>query len=228
MSNQQPKDLLPFHKEEYTKLKDEQIRRIGFRDNLIYVTLAAFGGIISFYFAEKTYPEVLLVLPWVSIILGWTYLKNDEKVTSIGRYIRKILGPNILRLLTITSDQDDEQIFKWESYRLNEEGRTRRKILQLFINAFIFISSGFASILMFVSNAKWPIHYSAMAILIIESLCLLYLLVEFVSYADFRNGASNTEQTKELLNNQIGEIAPKDLEVNSEHFDDNSKSSELS
>ena len=33
---------------EYDKLKTEQIQRIGFRDNLLYVTLGVFGAVISF------------------------------------------------------------------------------------------------------------------------------------------------------------------------------------
>jgi hypothetical protein len=33
-------------------------------------------------------PGYLLLLPPVSLILGWTYLANDEKISTIGRYIR--------------------------------------------------------------------------------------------------------------------------------------------
>lgn len=28
------------------------------------------------------------MLPPVSVILGWTYLVNDEKISAIGRYVR--------------------------------------------------------------------------------------------------------------------------------------------
>ncbi len=37
-------NALSIYLEEYSKLKDEQISRIGFRDNLIYVNLTAVGG----------------------------------------------------------------------------------------------------------------------------------------------------------------------------------------
>ncbi len=67
--------LLWVHLNEYVKLKDEQIARLRFRDNLLYVTLVAFGGIISYaIMSDQTqYYYAFLVLPWVCLVLGWTY-----------------------------------------------------------------------------------------------------------------------------------------------------------
>ena len=74
---------------EYDKLKTEQTQRIGFRDNLPYVTLCLFGGTIAI---TTTNYYALLVVPWICLILGWTYLVNDEKISAIGRYnCRKIV-----------------------------------------------------------------------------------------------------------------------------------------
>jgi hypothetical protein len=39
---------------EYDKLKAEQTQRIGFRDNLLYVTLGLFGTIVSFAASNST------------------------------------------------------------------------------------------------------------------------------------------------------------------------------
>jgi len=39
---------LDIYLQEYGKLKDEQAQRIGFRDNLLYVTLALFGTVLAF------------------------------------------------------------------------------------------------------------------------------------------------------------------------------------
>jgi len=80
------KTELDIHLHEYEKCKVEQMVRISFRDNLVYATLAAYGAIVAF--AAKDNHLALLVLPWVSIVLGWGYLVNDEKVSAIGRYIR--------------------------------------------------------------------------------------------------------------------------------------------
>ena len=87
MSDEQQK-MFEIYLQEYSKLKDEQAQRIGFRDNLLYVTLALFGTVLAFALGEKANPYALLVLPWVSLVLGWTYVVNDQKISALGRYIR--------------------------------------------------------------------------------------------------------------------------------------------
>ena len=76
---------------EYDKLKVEQIQRIGFRDNLLYTTLGLFGAVVSFAVSNAANSYALLVIPWVCLVLGWTYVVNDEKISAIGRYIRLTL-----------------------------------------------------------------------------------------------------------------------------------------
>ena len=53
---------LNIYLQEYDKLKDEQAQRIGFRDNLLYVTLALFWTLLAFA-GDKANPYALLVLP---------------------------------------------------------------------------------------------------------------------------------------------------------------------
>lgn len=81
--------LLDIHLREFDKLKSEQIARIGFRDNLIYVTIVAVGGILSFALTSLANYNALLLVPWATLILGWTYLVNDEKIPH-----REIYPPN--------------------------------------------------------------------------------------------------------------------------------------
>src|SRR4051812_2102577 len=80
---------------EYEKLKDEQHKRIEFRDHMIYLTLAAIGGVFSFALERPNMSIAYLVLPFLCIVLGWTYLVNDEKISSIGNYLRSVLIPKI-------------------------------------------------------------------------------------------------------------------------------------
>jgi hypothetical protein len=54
---------------EYETVKAEQAARIGFRDNLLYVTLTLFGGILAYVISEKVF-LALLILPWVCLIMG--------------------------------------------------------------------------------------------------------------------------------------------------------------
>ncbi|GDY58781.1 hypothetical protein SVIO_094040 [Streptomyces violaceusniger] len=48
---------------EYEQVKEEQRARIGFRDNLLYATLAAMAAIITFSLQSHGRPELLLLLP---------------------------------------------------------------------------------------------------------------------------------------------------------------------
>lgn len=86
---------------EYERIKDEQKSRIGFRDNLIYVTLASMAGVIAAALQPRGHSGLLLLLPPASLVLGWTYLVNDEKISAIGRYIRTDLGPRLAEVAAI-------------------------------------------------------------------------------------------------------------------------------
>jgi hypothetical protein len=68
--------ILEIFLKEYDKLKSEQAQRIGFRDNLLYVTLGIFGTVVSFAVSNSANYSALLVIPWVCLILGWTYVMN--------------------------------------------------------------------------------------------------------------------------------------------------------
>ena len=79
--------LFKIYMEEYSKLKDGQRSRIGFRDNLIYVTLVSIGAILSYAIRDPKNYYVFLILPLSNFVLVWTWLLNDEKITSIRKYI---------------------------------------------------------------------------------------------------------------------------------------------
>src|SRR5262245_53776903 len=95
---------------EYEKLKDEQSARIGFRDNLIYATLVATGGVLSFALASPSNVHALLLLPLADVVIGWTYINNDLKISSIRKYIRSVLIRNIRE----ASRDPSIRFFGWE------------------------------------------------------------------------------------------------------------------
>lgn len=80
---------------EYEANKNESTARIGFRDNLLYVNLAAVGAVFAYALGpsvitkDGTYVSALLVIPWVTVILGWTYLVNDHHISRLGRFVRE-------------------------------------------------------------------------------------------------------------------------------------------
>jgi len=80
--------------EEYRTLKAEQFQRIGVRDKVIYLMIVSIGILVSLVGTLNS-GGALLIIPWASAVLGWTYLVNDEKVSSIGKYIRYKLDDNV-------------------------------------------------------------------------------------------------------------------------------------
>lgn len=170
--------------QEYEKLKAEQTQRIGFRDNLIYATLGVFGTIVTFAVSSQTNYNALLIVPWVCLVLGWTYLVNDEKISAIGRYIRLTL---VEKIKEQTGHTDVESIFGWEIAHRNDTRRKRRKIEQLIVDQITFVISGIVALIAFwFVVSKPPLAISI--IWWIELVLLLILGVEIIIYADLAKG----------------------------------------
>lgn len=168
---------------EYEKLKDEQHKRIEFRDHMIYLTLAAIGGVFSFALEKPDLNVALLVLPFLCVVLGWTYLGNDEKISAIGKYIRTVLITKIK-----SSDSADSNLLSdnWEEFLRKDRLRRQRKVFQLFVDLSIFCVSGVVSIISFFvlhSSCHWYFVLTA----ICELLFILFLTFQFVKYSDIRN-----------------------------------------
>ncbi|NJN10091.1 MAG: hypothetical protein HC815_19695 [Richelia sp. RM1_1_1] len=176
--------ILDIYLLEYEKLKEEQSQRIGFRDNMIYVTLGVFGGIVSFALSNKINYYALLVIPFVCLILGWTYLVNDEKISAIGRYIRLTL---VEKIKQETTSNEIESIFGWEIVHRSDKRRRRRKIEQLIIDEITFVFSGICGLVAFwilVQQHHWAIIF----LCVMEMVLLIILGIEIFIYADLAKG----------------------------------------
>lgn len=117
---------------EYERLKDEQKARIGFRDNLLYVTFASVVA-VAVSATRYTNGTLLLVLPLMTLVLGWTYLANDEKISAIGDYLRTELAP---RLATLS--EPGAPVFGWETAHRRDPRRAGRKRMQLAVDLTTF------------------------------------------------------------------------------------------
>jgi hypothetical protein len=167
---------------EYDKLKAEQTQRIGFRDNLLYVTLGLIAVIIPTAISNPTNCPALLTIPWFTLILGWTYLNNDQKISAIGHHIRHTLTPNIQQKI---NSQPLVPLFTWETAHRNDTHRKRRKLIQLFIDQLTFTLSGLLAILThFLLSPK--AHPALYLLGTIELLLLLALSREITHYADLK------------------------------------------
>ncbi|NEP03270.1 MAG: hypothetical protein F6K58_32460 [Symploca sp. SIO2E9] len=176
--------ILEIFLKEYDKLKSEQAQRIGFRDNLLYVTLGLFGTVVSFAVSNPSNYYALLVIPWICLILGWTYVVNDEKISAIGRYIRHKL---VDKVKEHTSYTELETLFGWEIAHRSDKHRKRRKIEQLIIDEITFVVSGIVALSTFWLLVPQP-TLGVTILTWIELLLLIVLGVEIFIYADLAKG----------------------------------------
>ena len=130
----------------------------------------------------------LLIAPWICVILGWTYLVNDDKISTIGRYLREDLTTKINTILNIENDEsvneNHKNILGWETFHRSDNRRKRRKFEQFFIDQITFVLSGLTALVYFwlsVNNKSIPIKI----ICGLELFLLLFLAIEICLYADF-------------------------------------------
>src|SRR5690242_2433618 len=72
---------------EYRTLKAEQLERIKQRDNFLNLNIVAIGVISSVAIQGSRRDVIWLLIPWVTFILGWVYLSNDDKITAIAQHL---------------------------------------------------------------------------------------------------------------------------------------------
>jgi hypothetical protein len=77
--------------DERSALKTEQLERIKQRDNFLNLNIVAVGVVAAVAVQSRPHAAAWLVVPWVTVVLGWAYLSNDDKVTAIGQHVRASL-----------------------------------------------------------------------------------------------------------------------------------------
>lgn len=162
---------------EYERIKDEQRGRIAFRDNLVYAMLASAAAVLAATLQSGFEPGFLLLLPPVSVLLGWTHLINDQKVSAIGRYIRDTLAP---RLAAAAGTQDE--VFGWETAHRTDTRRVWRKRTQLAADLIAFVLTPGAALLTYLSSG--PLTPLLITISLLEAVATAVLAVQIVLYAD--------------------------------------------
>lgn len=161
---------------EYDRIKEEQKARIGFRDNLLYFTLAASTALLAVA-VQNRHAQLLLALPMVCLVLGWTYLVNDEKISSIGRYIRDELGPQLGELSGAGA-----AVFGWEVYHRGDASRVTRKRLQTAVDLFTYLALPMTCVIAFWNSRA--VHPLLLTISIGQTLALAVLGWQFLHYAE--------------------------------------------
>ncbi|MGW5635754.1 hypothetical protein [Streptomyces sp. NPDC003832] len=161
---------------EYQTIKDEQKARIGFRDNLLYVTLAVVAAVVAAA-AQAEQPSMLLALPPVTVVLGWTYLVNDDKISAIGRYVREDLGP---RLAELARPGGEFQAFAWETGHRGDARRRSRKTIQLVVDLTAFCAVPLAALVVFWADGGGGL---LIGLSVLEALAVAGLAAQITVYA---------------------------------------------
>jgi hypothetical protein len=134
---------------EYANLKDEQRQRIAARNQLPYLTIGAIAGVLAATFTAHQ-GALLLLLPPVTIILGWNYLVGDERVTALGRYIGDALAPAMADLAGHTAPP----LFGWETIHRSDPRRDARKVGWLAVDLLTFAVTPAAAIIAASASAN--------------------------------------------------------------------------
>ncbi|WP_151476393.1 hypothetical protein [Streptomyces albicerus] len=161
---------------EYDRIKEEQRTRIGFRDNLLYFTLAASTAVLAVT-VQSRQAQLLLAVPVICLVLGWTYLVNDQKISAVGCYIRDQLGPRLAELSGAHG-----AVFGWEIYHRDDASRTTRKRLQTAVDLFTYLALPMICVTAFwCSPAVEPL---LVIVSLAQTLALAVLGWQFLRYAE--------------------------------------------
>lgn len=164
---------------EYYRLKDEQLKRMEYRDQMLHVHLGIVGATMAWSMAHE--PYALLAIPWVCFVLGWAYLVNDERISAIGRYIREQLRPCLERRV----GKPTSPILGWEVAHRADQGRTERRVWQMIADQIAFVASGLLALGVFLKET-WPLDSLALTSLVtIEAALLVLIGFQFFKLGDF-------------------------------------------
>ncbi|MFI1953191.1 hypothetical protein ACH437_15295 [Streptomyces xinghaiensis] len=162
---------------EYERLKDEQRGRIAFRDNLVYAMLASAAAVLAAALRSGFESGFLLLLPPVSILLGWTFLINDQKISAMGQYLRGTLAPRLA-----AAAGTEEEVFGWETAHRGDPRRAWRKRMQLAADLIAFVLTPAAAILTYLLSG--PLIAMLVVVSVLEAAATAVLGVQIVLYAD--------------------------------------------
>ncbi|MEU8080309.1 hypothetical protein AB0B31_33240 [Catellatospora citrea] len=158
---------------EYKQLKQEQLARINTRDNLIYVTLASLAAVAAATL-QIDMAALLLLLPPACLILGWTYLVNDQKVSAIGLHLRTVVIPRIHELMS-----PEFALFTWENLHRADRRRLVRKSGQLAIDLTTFCAPAIVAIVIHAVVARPSVPFVAVSVVeVVATLLLGWAIVD--------------------------------------------------
>jgi hypothetical protein len=114
---------------EYEHLKKDQ-RMHSIENRRIILTVLIYTGAALALASDPKYSSILLLVPIVCLALGWLYIRNEQKITEIDRYLA--IYPEC----------------KWN--RTTPEKTFEHKVIALAIHLLLFVFTGVGSIIAYV------------------------------------------------------------------------------
>ncbi|MFD7655585.1 hypothetical protein ACFV4N_16565 [Actinosynnema sp. NPDC059797] len=164
---------------EYDALKAEQKSRIALRDRLTYTALATLTATLALVVQPPARPHLLLLVPLVCLVLGWTYLTNDQKVSAIGNYLRRHLTPALVGI-----EGREDVVLAWESVHRSTPLRRLDKFGQLVVDLLVFAMPALVSIALYWTADD--VRADLLAISIVEALATLAFTARVIAAAELR------------------------------------------
>jgi hypothetical protein len=174
-------DLL---RDEVKILKDEQRDRIRHRDSLVYSVIVAAAAVAGG--TRLAGDGVPLLLPPITLALGWTYLVNDQKISAIGAYLRTELGPRLGALV-------GADVLGWETTHRTDRRRRQRKLLQLGVDLLVFVAPAAAALGRFWTSTATG-SGALLAVSVAEALAVLVAAWQVITYAEITTGGPAVPQ----------------------------------
>ena len=171
---------LDLHRTEYTELKDEQRTRMAIRDNLGYATWAGIGLVLAAgrLPGPAASPTLWLALPVVVVVLGWTRVQNDLKITRIAQYIRGDLAPRVSALA-------GEPVFGWETaHRAAGTRRQLRMVCQLVADLTLYTAVPLTALIAYWVTA--PTAWPWLTVSVLETIACTGLAAVITLHSDVR------------------------------------------
>ncbi|MFD9552504.1 hypothetical protein ACFWBG_34415 [Nocardia salmonicida] len=150
---------------EYASLKSEQLERIKQRDTFLNLNIVAIAAITAVAVQGQKQSAAWLVIPWVTAILGSTYLANDDKVSAIARHL-KMQSPN-----PATS---------WESSGKGILSPRVRRYVDIMVFVLSFILPAPVAVALYGISYQWPWAPIAITVAAVEIALIAGLFVAFI------------------------------------------------
>ncbi len=172
---------------EYNAIRDEIIFRMRTADYFTVVNLGVIGTIIGLTLTITI--DILLVIPWISCLLGIMYFNQLRHVQILGLYIRQVITTNL------STKYHNDYLLGWDKF--HSSMKSEWSIIPMLgrLPALVFIVPSFLALIVtfystIIVNDMWWIKF----MWAIELLLCLLLLFVWYKEEKYRNIGKESKQ----------------------------------